>query len=96
MVACQGRCERVRRVVAREGGQAKRNLGLARARGLLEPALFVTASAFRGVPFGPVPTRLFRHVVRLVIAEGFRYSKRPNGMEVEFSLLSSGQAVGPS
>ena len=66
------------RVVSRESGPAKRNLGLARARGLLKPALFVTASAFRGVPFGPVPTRLFRHGVRLVIADGFRYGKRPN------------------
>jgi hypothetical protein len=33
MVAREGRCERVRRVVAREGALAKRNLGLARARG---------------------------------------------------------------
>ena len=32
MVAREGRCERVRRVVAREGRQSKRNLGLARAR----------------------------------------------------------------
>ena len=93
MVACQGRCERVRRVVAREGRQSKRNLGLARVRGLLKPALFVTASAFRGVPFGPVPTRLFRHGVRLVIAWLFRFCKRPNGMEVGFSLLSSGLAA---
>ena len=38
--------------MSREGGQAKRNPGLARARGLLRPALFVTASEFYGVPFG--------------------------------------------
>ena len=93
MVAREGRCERVRRVVAREGTLAKRNLGLARARGLLKPALFVTASAFHGVPFGPVPTSFFRHVVRLVIAWFFRFCKRPNGMEVGFSLLSSGLAA---
>ena len=83
----------MRWVVARTGTLAKRNLGLARARGLLKPALFVTASAFRGVPFGPVPTRLFRHGVRLVVAWFFRFCKRPNGMEVEFSLLSSGLAA---
>ena len=41
-----------------------------------------------GVPFGPAPAWLFRYGVRLVIAEGFRYGKRPNGMEAGFSLLS--------
>jgi hypothetical protein len=90
MLTRKGGCEQVRRVVAREGRQSKRNLGLARARGLLKPALFVTACVFPEVPFGPAPARLFRYSGRLVIAEGFRYSKRPNGMEVEFSLLSSG------
>ena len=90
MVAREGGYEQVRRVVAREGRQSKRNLGLARARGLLKPALFVTASAFPEVPFGPVPTRLFRHGVRLVVVWFFRFCKRPNGMEVGFSLLSSG------
>ena len=40
-----------------------------------------------GVPFGPAPAWLFRYGVRLVIAEGFRYGKRPNGMAVGFSLL---------
>ena len=77
-------------MVAREGRQSKRNLGLARARGLLKPALFVTACGFHGVPFVPVPTRLFRHGVRLVIAWLFRFCKRSNGMEVVFSLLLSG------
>ena len=93
MLTRKGGCEQVRRVVAREGTLAKRNLGLARARGLLKPALFVTACGFHGVPFGPVPTRLFRHGVRLVIAWLFRFCKRPNGMEVGFSVLSSGQAA---
>ena len=83
----------MRRVVAREGWQSKRNLGLARARGLLKPALFVTACVFHGVPFGPALTSFFRHGVRLVIAWFFRFCKRPNGMEVGFSLLSSGLAA---
>ena len=96
MVAREGRCERVRRVVAREGRQSKRNLGLARARGLLKPALFVTASAFHGVPFGPVPTRLFRYSLRLVKVWLFRSCKRPNGMEVGFSLFSLWWVVEPS
>ena len=93
MLTRKGGCERVRRAVAREGRQSKRNLGLARARGLLKPALFVTACGFHGVPFGPVPTRLFRHGVGLVIAWLFRFCKRPNGMEVGFSLFSSGLAA---
>ena len=48
---------------------------------------------FHGVPFGPALTGLFRHDVRLVIAWLFRFCKRPNGMEVVFSLLSSGLAA---
>ena len=67
---------------------AKRNPRLARARGLLRPALFVTASEFHGVPFGPAPARLFRQSLRLIMVWLFRFCKRPNGMEVGFSLLS--------
>jgi len=57
------------------------------------PALFVTTCEFHGVPFGPVPTRLFRYSLRLVIVWLFRCCERPNGMEVGFSLLSLWQAV---
>ena len=67
---------------------AKRNPGLARARGLLRPVLFVTASEFHGVPFGPVPAGLFRYGVGPVMVWLFRFCKRPNGMEVGLSLLS--------
>ena len=60
------------------------------------PALFVTASEFLGVPFGPVPARLFRQSLRLVMVWLFRFCKRPNGMEAGFSLLSLWWEVGPS
>ena len=63
----QGRCwlararrQRSGQAVSREGRQAKRNPGLARARRLLKPALFVTACEFHGVPFGLVPAGIFR------------------------------------
>jgi len=58
-VARQGGGERVVREVSREGGQAKRNLGLARARRLLRSALVVSAREFHWVPFGPVPAGFF-------------------------------------
>ena len=74
--------------MSREGRQAKRNPGLARARRLLKPALFVTSSEFHWVPFGPVPAGLFRYGVGPVMVWLFRFCKRPNGMEVGFSLLS--------
>ena len=54
----------------------------------MRAALSVTAYVFHGGPFGPVPARLLRYGLRFVIAEWFRFSKRPNGMEVGFSLLS--------
>ena len=79
--------------MSREGGRAKRNPGLARARRLLRPVFFVTTSEFHGVPFGPALARLFRQSLRLVMAWLFRFCKRPNGMEVGISLLSSGQAA---
>ena len=84
----RARRQRSGQAVSREGGRAKRNPGLARARRLLRPALFVTASEFHGVPFGPVPAGLFRQSLGLVMAEVFRCCKRPNGMEAGFSLLS--------
>ena len=56
----RARRQRSLQAVSREGGQAKRNPGLARARRLLRPVLFVAASEFHGVPFGPAPARLFR------------------------------------
>ncbi len=82
--------------VSREGRRAKRNPGLARARGLLRPALFVAASEFHGVPFGLVPAGFFRYDLGLVMVWLFRCCKRPNGMEVGFSLLSLWLVVGPS
>ena len=54
----------------------------------MRAALSVTAYVFHGVPFGPVPAWLFRYSLRFVFAEGFRFCKRPNGIEVGFSLLS--------
>ena len=57
---------------------------------------FVVACEFHEIPFGPAPARLLRYGLRFVIAEWFRFSKRPNGMEVGFSLLSLWQAVGLS
>ena len=78
----RARRQRSRQAVSREGGRAKRNPGLARARRLLRPALFVTASEFHGVPFGLVPAGLFRYGVGPVMAWLFRFCKRPNGMEV--------------
>ncbi len=89
----RARRQRSGQAVSREGGRAKRNPGLARARGLLRPVLFVTASEFHGVPFGPAPARLFRQSMRLVMVWLFRCCKRPNGMEVGFSLLSLCHAV---
>ena len=89
----RARRQRSGQAVSREGGQAKRNPGLARARGLLRPALFVTASEFHGVPFGLVPAGPFRQSLRLVMAWLFRFCKRPNGMEVGISFLSLLQAV---
>ena len=56
----RARRQRSGHAVSREGRQAKRNPGLARARGLLRPVLFVTASEFHGVPFGLVPAGIFR------------------------------------
>jgi len=44
----RGMCERVWQGVAREGTQAKRNLGLARARGLRESVVFENSWLFRG------------------------------------------------
>ena len=89
----RARRQRSGQAVSREGRQAKRNPGLARARGLLRPALFVTASEFHGVPFGPVPARLFLYSLVLVMVWLFRFCKRPNGMEVGLSLLSLWHAV---
>ena len=89
----RARRQRSRQAVSREGRRAKRNPGLARARGLLRPALFVTSSEFHGVPFGPVSAGLFRQSLRLVMVWLFRFCKRPNGMEVRFSLLSLGWEV---
>ena len=84
----RARRQRSRQAVSREGGRAKRNPGLARARRLLKPALFVPASKFHGVPFGPVSAGLFRQSLGLVMVWLFRFCKRPNGMEVGFALLS--------
>ena len=84
----RARRQRSVQAVSREGGRAKRNLGLARALRLLKPALFVTASEFHGVPFGPAPAGLFRQSLRLVMVWFFCFCERPNGMEVGFSLLS--------
>ena len=44
----RGMCERVWQGVAREGTQAKRNLGLARARELRESVVFENSWLFRG------------------------------------------------
>ena len=84
----RARRQRSGQAVSRGGRLAKRNPGLARARRLLRPVFFVTTSEFHGVPFGPALARLFRQSLRLVMAWLFRFCKRPNGMEVGFSLLS--------
>ena len=43
----------------------------------MRAALSVTAYVFHGVPFGPVPARLLRYGLRLVMVEGLRFSSLP-------------------